>query len=68
MSETSTHDYSAREEEADYLLNLFERLPDALFKNNDLLPHEFVITKIKAFARSYHPIKVAGRPCGIVVN
>ncbi|MBR8534615.1 hypothetical protein KDU71_03515 [Carboxylicivirga sediminis] len=68
MRKTTTQDYAAYEEEADMLLSVFENLPDALFNNAELRPHEFIISSIKAFARSYQSMNVLGCENGMVIN
>lgn len=68
MSETTTHDFLANEEEAGYWLSVYDKLPDALFSNVDVVPHSFIVSKIKAFARAYKPIKVLGIEKGLMIN
>ncbi len=68
MNKTTTHDYAAYEEEADYLLSVYENLPDALFKNADLVPNNFIISKLKSFARAYQSVNVLGCDNGVVIN
>ncbi|MCT4591463.1 MAG: hypothetical protein N4A71_26820 [Carboxylicivirga sp.] len=68
MSDISTHDFNASEEEAGHWLAVYEKLPDSLFVNKDVVPGSFIISKIKAFARAYQPIKALGLENGIIIN
>ncbi len=68
MSETTTQDFAAYEEEAGFLLSVYESLPDSMFKNAELLPHQFIVEKIKAFARAYHSLEGVSPKAGVVIN
>ncbi|GEM_PF-3282957 len=68
MSNTSTHDFLAREEEADFWLSVFDKLPDAIFSRRTNTPSQNVVNNIKAFARAYHPVKILRGEEGIVIN
>lgn len=68
MNETFTQDFSACEEEAGVLLSIYENLPDSLFEKTELLPHEFVVSKIKAFARAYNALELLQSNGGLVIN
>ncbi|MBK3518992.1 hypothetical protein [Carboxylicivirga marina] len=68
MSNTSTHDYLAEEEDANYWLSVFEKMPDALFADSKVMPRAFILTKIKAFARAYEPVVVLGKESEVIMN
>jgi hypothetical protein len=69
MNEKITQDFAAYEEEAGILLSVYENLPDAVFEKSELLPHNFIVSKIKAFARAYSTLEVLQpNSSGLVIN
>jgi len=68
MNNTTTHDYLANEEEADYWLLVFEQLPDGLHFHQGLGPRAFIIDNIKSYARTYQSVYILGKHEGIIIN
>lgn len=68
MSQITTPDFLANEEEATYWLFIFEQLPDGFGASAQQQPSAFIIDKIKAFAQVYQPIVLMGKDDGFVIN
>lgn len=68
MNENFTHDLSALEEDASYWFSVFDNIPDGSFSDSDCVPQSFIVNKIKAFARVYHPLVFLGKESDLIIN